>query len=97
MSGQGQMACQKAFEAGGKQSGIEKIADSKEKEITKNVEQTAKDFFGSSFDMVAGIALIVNTVSKKQATVGLPNLGICDSMRLQAGIDESKLQMEWKF
>lgn len=98
MSGQAQDACNKALQAGSKQSGMEQSFDSYEQHQTKMLEQTAYDWFGKdAVGVVGGTVWVGKAVAEKKASVGLPSFGICNKMSAEVGQKASQLVLKWSF
>lgn len=97
-AGQAQDACQKALQAGSKQSGIEKVVNNKEQQITKKADQTAKEMLGeTTVGVVGGTVFLAKTISEKKVSLGLPTLGMCNSIKAEVSDKQSQLKLEWKF
>lgn len=97
-SGQPQDACQKALQAGTKQSGVEKVANDQETAITKKADTKAKDLLGEqTYSVVGGTVFLAKTVSEKKVSLGLPTMGICNSIKAEVSDKQSQLKLEWKF
>lgn len=93
-----QTACEKATEAGSKQSGIEQNVDIAEKKELNNLQRTAEDNLGKDIvAVVAGSVFIAKTLQSKAITFGLPTFGICSSIKTEIKPDQSMLKFEWKF
>lgn len=97
-TGTQQMACQKATEAGSKQSGIEKEMNDAEKRSLNKLEIEATDIFGKSgVNVVAGSVFVAKTLQSKSLSVGMPTFGLCSSIKTEINPDMSVLKFEWKF
>lgn len=98
MSGNANDACQKALQAGSKQSGVEQNMNQTEVGVTKRADATAKEYLGEpTYDVVAGIAVVAKTVSDKSAIVALPTMGLCSSFKAEIKQDKQVLKLEWNF
>lgn len=96
--GQGQMACQKATEAGGKQTGVEQTVDAYETRETKIFEKKFVDFLGQdSATAVAGSVFLAKSLASRSVSFGLPNFGLCSSIKTEITENTSMLKLEWKF
>lgn len=97
-TGNQQMACQKATEAGSKQSGIEKEMSDAEKHTLKKVEFEATDIIGKDgVNVVAGSVFLAKTLQSKSLSVGMPTFGLCSSIKTEIKQDSSIIKFEWKF
>lgn len=98
VSGPSNQACNKALEAGTKQTGVESQVDSLETKTTKMAEKDAKQYLGeTSVFLLTGTAMATKAVIDKSATVKLPTLGICNSITANVGPQKSLLSLMWKF
>lgn len=97
LSGNGQQACEKALEAGSKQSGIEQNVDKTQKYIEKAADRKAHDLLGQQVMEIAGGGIfIAKTVVDKSVQFSVPTLGICDRITSQVGVDKYSMQMVWR-
>lgn len=97
-AGSPQQACEKALQAGSKQSGVETAANDEEKRVTQKADAKAKEFLGEkAVGVVGGTVFIAKTISEKKVTFGLPTLGVCDSVKAQVSDKASELKIEWNF
>lgn len=98
LSGAQQQACEKAIEAGAKQSGIEQNVDRFQRKIEKNATDKATDIIGKpGVDVVGGGVFVAKTIMDKSVRFNLPTLGICDRITNQIGVNQYSTQLEWGF
>jgi hypothetical protein len=98
LSGSGQEACNKALEAGSKQSGIEQDVDRIEKHVTQNADQKGHEYLGDKgMEVVGGTAFVAKTLIDKSLVFGVPTFGICDRIVNKVEPNKYSLQLEWKF
>lgn len=98
LSGSAREACSKALEAGSKQSGIEQDVDTFQKNVEKQANNEAHEYFGDTGVEVLGSSLfLLKTVIDKSVRFNAPTFGLCDSVTNQVGPNDYKLLLEWKF
>lgn len=98
LSGNGEQACQKAMEAGSKQSGIEQNVNKFEKTVERKATYKATDLLGkAAIDVVGGGLFLAKTVVDKSVQFNVPTLGTCDKITNKVGVDKYSVQMEWGF
>lgn len=98
MSSPGKEACQKAVEAAGKQSGLEKQAMDAQKKLEKNAKKEATEVIGKTpVDVIGGTVFLVKAISDKSIGASVPTMGLADKIRVELGQDKSQVRMEWKF
>lgn len=98
LSGAHQQACEKAIEAGSKQTGLEQSVDQIQKMVERKANNKAKDIIGKSgMDIAGGGIFLVKTAIDKSVKINLPTLGICDRISTQVGVNQNSMQMEWGF
>lgn len=91
-------ACNKALQAGTKQSGVEQSVDAAETKVGKKADNIAKEYVSENVaGVIGGAAFVAKSVSEKSATLNLPNMGICTTIKTTVGKDKSVLKLEWKF
>ncbi len=97
-SGASGQACDKAVEAGTKQSGYEQMVDRYENHQVKLLEGKAIDWFGrDAVTTVGGTVWLTKTIIDKKASIGLPTLGVCDKLVAQVNTTEALLVFKWIF
>ena len=97
-SSQTNLACTNAIQAGAKQSGVEQSMDAYEHQQTLYYEYGSYNTLGkSNAEAIGGTLWITNAIVSKRASVGLPTLGLCDKLAIEANSNESKLVFQWKF
>jgi len=95
-TGQANQACTNAIKAGSKQSGFEQMTESYEQHQTKQFEYGAYSVMGKNNAQIAGGTLwLANAAVTKKASLGLPTLGLCDKLSVEANHSESKLVFRW--
>lgn len=93
-----QVACEKAAEAGARQSGILQEVDSIEEEEIKMLTKKAEQDLGKDGAfVVAGGVFVARTISSQSVVFGLPNFGVCDSVKADINSQRSIVKLEWKF
>lgn len=93
-----QEACQKADQAAAAQFVFIQDTNKREDQNLKMMEKQANDDVGiRQVQVIGGIVFVTKTLVSKSLTVGLPNMGICDSLKAEANQDQSLLKMEWKW
>jgi hypothetical protein len=98
LSGQQNTACNKALEAGSQQSGFQQTVNNYEGHELKIFEKDAYDWFGrDAVDVVGGTAWVTKSLVEKRASVGLPNLGLCDNLVTEVDRNTAKLVFKWRF
>jgi hypothetical protein len=91
-------ACSKAIDAGGKQSGVEQKMNDLESKETQSLDKDLKASLGDAgFNVVGGTVFAAKTVRDKSLSFGLPNFGICDSVKTELKPESYKLKLEWNF
>lgn len=97
-NGQGKEACEKALEAGSKQSGIEQNVNQAQDRLEDKAKKNAKDLLGdTTMDVVGGTVFLAKTISDKSVKFSLPTMGLCDKITNEVGPDKYQLQMVWRF
>jgi hypothetical protein len=97
-SGQANDACQKAFTAGSKQTGLEQQANSYEQSRLQYLQAGAENFFGKdALTAIGGVGFVTKTVVERKASVGLPNFGLCNSLKFEFNSNTEKLVLQWRF
>lgn len=98
LSGVAQDACNKALEAGTKQSGVEQNVNKIEDNVSKTADKQARSVVGNSgMDVAGGVAFIAKSVVEKSAIFALPTFGLNMSLKAQVGAEKSGLSLEWKY
>lgn len=98
MSSPAKEACQKAVEAAGKQSGIEKQAMDAQKKLEKTAKREATELMGKTpVDVIGGTVFLVKAISDKSVGASVPTMGLADKIRIEVGEERSQIKMEWKF
>lgn len=98
LSGQQNDACNKALTAGSQQSGITQTANTYESNQMKMLETDANKWFGQdAVTAVGGTAWVTKSLVEKKASIGLPNLGICDKLSTEINSNTAKLVFKWVF
>lgn len=83
---------------GMQQLGITQQVDGMEEKNVKYLEKKADDNFGKNAEYaVIGAYFIARTVQTKSLGVGLPTLGLCNSVRAEVGPAGSFMRFEWRF
>lgn len=95
--GDAQVACNKAIEAGMKQSGVEASSNQAEDVYVRKADTEAHSVLGTDYNLVAATVFVVKTASDRSVSFGLPTFKVCDKISAQVGADKSALNMEWKF
>jgi hypothetical protein len=96
--GQGNQACTNAIDAASQQSGIEQRYNKTESTFLKKKENQSIEFVGKdNAKIIAGTAIVVNTVASRQAIIDLPKFGLCDSFRAELKSDSGILRIKWFF
>jgi hypothetical protein len=97
-SSMGKEACQKATEAGVNQLGIQQTMDSFEERTVHQIEMDAEKAIGKDgMYAVGGTYFLVRTIQTKSLILGIPTMGLCDSVKTDIGPKQSVLRFEWKF
>jgi hypothetical protein len=95
-TGQANLACNNAVQAGSKQSGFEQVTTDYENHQMKLYEKDADSWLGKdNANTVGGAAWLGYAVATRRARIDLPNLGLCDKISLEADRNESKLVLKW--
>lgn len=98
LSGPAQQACDKALEAGAKQSGIEQNVDQIEKHIERDADQKGHYYLGDTgMEVVGSTVFVAKTLIDKSLKFNTPTFGLCDRITNQVGPDKYSLQLEWRF
>lgn len=93
-----QEACNKAAEAGAKQSGFEQNIETVQKGIEKEADHKAHYILGDTgMEVVGGGIFLAKTVVDKSVNFNLPTLGMCDRITNHVGVDKYSLELVWGF
>lgn len=93
LSGQQNIACTNALQAGTKQSGIEQSTNSYEQRNVKKLEGKAVDWFGKdAVGIVGSTAWAAKAAIEKRAS-----FGITRNISAEIGKDLTRLVLKWTF
>ena len=97
-SSQTNLACNNAIQAGAKQSGFEQSTEAYERQEALYYESGSYNALGkTNAEAIGGTLWLTNAIVSKKASIGLPTLGLCDRLALEANGNESKLVFKWSF
>jgi hypothetical protein len=98
LSGQSNDACQKALTAASKQSGVEQSANKYEQNRLNYLQSGAEGFLGKdAVAAIGGVGWAGKSVIERKASFGLPNFGICNSIKFEFNSNLEKLVFQWRF
>lgn len=98
LSGNKQQACEKALEAGSKQTGIEQNVDKFQKVVERKAKDGAEDVIGKDgVDVVGGGVFVAKTIVDRSVKFNAPTFDLCDRVTSQVGIDKYSVELEWGF
>lgn len=98
LSGVQQDACNKALEAGSKQSGISQTMNTYEKHELNSLQDGAINYLGKdTVNVLGGMGWLTKSLVEKKASFGLPNFGICDKLTTEINTNTTKLVFKWMF
>lgn len=93
-----QAACEKATQAGVQQIGISQYMDSTEEHFVQFLKKKADRNVGKDGQYAVGATYFVaRTAQTKSLSFGLPNLGLCDSLKTELNDTQALLRFEWRF
>lgn len=91
-------ACNKAVDAGTRQTGIRQQADKAEELTTKFADHEAQSLIGKKGVSVVGAGMFIyKTTTDKKLKVEVPNFGLCDSINTELATDSQMLRLQWNF
>lgn len=98
LSGNVHDACEKALEAGSKQSGVAQNVGKFEDKVSRKADREARDIVGDTGMEAGAIGVsVVKTVVEKSATFRFPVFMPSMYLSTQIGVEKSQLGIEWKF
>lgn len=98
LSGQSNDACQKALTAASKQSGVEQSANTYEQHKLNYLQSGAESYFGKdTVAAIGGVGWATKSAIERKMTFGLPNFGICNSIKFEFNSNVEKLVFQWRF
>lgn len=90
--------CSKVDQNASAQFAMIKEVDELEKQKIQYITKQSSAYLGdTSVQVVGGSVFLAKTAVSKSLTFGLPNMGICDSIKTEIKQDKSVLKMEWDF
>lgn len=91
-------ACNKAVEAGVKQSGLEAISNNAEDKVNIMTQKVVKDHVNDDIISISGsIIYISKAVQTQSISVNIPTAGLCSTASAQINASNSNIKLEWKF
>jgi hypothetical protein len=95
-SGQANLACTNAVQAGAKQSGFEQMTNSYESHQVRILEEGTYSYMGRENAEIAGGTLwLANAAVTRKASLALPNFGLCDKLSTEVNRDSARLVLRW--